>query len=300
MLKTTVAAFITGAALLFIFRERLAGFPLSVFILSCVLNYIFLAVWHILIRRGFIDEVEVDLSASAENATAEDTGSESSVSGARGCCSCNSAARAISSDTSETKQKDGFLTFIKAPFAPSSFAASIANYGAGFFNSSIVLFIVTWWMILVYMCFMPEYMRFFFRNTPVAIGQIAGNYYISNLRVFAGLAFFCYPIFVLFNSIILKIRDYKSIKNYIAGAFYAFGWNLILYLILIISGNFIFNKTGIIVFIIAIIVWLLAINTCLFRKLTDFSAAKSIGFNLISIIATGILSVAILFSLYKS
>jgi len=254
MLKTSVAVFIVGGALLFIFRESTIGYPSSVFILSICINYLPLAIWHILIRRGFISEVEVDLAAVDEDEDSD-------------CACC---------EENLDPDRDGFNVYIRAFFKPNKFIESMKNYGAEFFSSGIILFICSWWMILVYMAFMPDYIRSRFKGVKLAIENFDTiTNYLFNYRVFAISVLAIYIIWLLSIYLILRLKSVKEKKkNILAGSMYIYGWNIILYLILIIIGNF-SNPYIFIITAAFICLWIFVMNIKLLAGVYDWQFSKS-------------------------
>jgi hypothetical protein len=272
MTKTSICSFTLASALLFIFREKIMRFPSSILIISYIINYFLLSFLHIIIRKGIISEIEVDLAAEPE----ED---------------------GIDNDEIENlpPEKDGFIVYFWSMFKPAKFLNSIKEHGKILRLSSIILFFSTWWMILVYMCFMPDYIRSFFKKTP--LGSDPFDYYLNNFRVFAITVILVYICYVIINIFQLKLMKKNELSKYLSGSLYVYGWNLILFLILILIGN-LTNK--IIFFTLAslIILWMWIINTKIINYVYNINLSKSIFTNFISLFITGIICFALLNFLY--
>ncbi|MBP7652711.1 hypothetical protein KA977_04770 [Candidatus Dependentiae bacterium] len=274
--KTTIASFITGSALLFIFREKVMGFPSSVYFISCIINYFSLAIWHILIRRGFLNEIEVDLDAEEpEDENCADAGELPA-------------------------ERDGFSTYFRAFHSPTKFIESFKNFGSEFFNSSVILFLIGWWMILVYMVFMPDYLKNIIIRNPDNSAVIHNGPLFSNITflTFAITVGSFYILWCLLNHIILKFFKKENMIRFWAGSFYIFSLNIVLYLIWIISGNFFIKPVSISVAVI-IFAWLFILNAKLISKIFDVAFFKSIIINLISLFLSSVIITVIIFYINK-
>ncbi len=267
MLKTSIAAFICAAALLYIFREKYLGFPSSVLVISFIINYFSLAIWHILIRRGFLSEIEVDLNAKDEELLSENAENESEPK----CCAY-------------TNETDGFFVYFNSILKPSKSIKSFSESGSSFFSSAIILYLITFWMILVYICFMPDYLRAIFQKAPL---KYSSNQflYLNNLRIFALYVFTIYLLFVLIKLLIFKILKYQKIKNIISANFYYYSLNLIFFLLVIILGNYTTPYIMILSFIL-FETWIILLDIFTEKKILEVSIVKTIMINIFSGVIT--------------
>lgn len=273
MIKTTMASFITGGALLFVFREKIMGFPSSVFVISCIINYFPLAVWHIIIRRGIISEIEVDLNAEE---TSESTDK----------CEC---------DMEVPPEKDGFTVYFRGLFSPSKFVESFKKYGSEFFGSSVILFFASWWMILVYMVFMPDYLKNYIirtSNSPDFQRQpLFSNITFVSFAVAAGTF---YILWQIFNHIFLKLSSKEKFSGLWAGGFYIYSLNLILFLIWIILSYY-SNKYVSVCAACIVFLWILILNLKLVSGIFSISSLKSLCINVVSVLLSTGFTAGILF-----
>jgi hypothetical protein len=276
MFKTSIGVFIVGNTVFYIFREYFDAFPINIFIVNIILNYFVLSILHILIRKNIFSEIIIELKDEPEDMFEPEDKSEDEVN---------------------EPDKDGLIQYFNILFSPRKFINSfIKNYSI-FFKSSIILFIVTWMLVVVYMTFMPEFMDNFFHKLNLGNEPYFNKIY--NLRVFTIVFAGFYLIWQYLNFFIMKkiFKQKIDFKKFWSGIFYIFGWNIILFLLIIIIGN-ITNKYVMTGFSVLIFIWFFIIVIKYIRGIFDKSFIKILSINFVNLLITFLITNAILYFIY--